>query len=175
MYNIMLGVRKMTKNISDFIEVSNKLEQLGCACSEGIAILPVNFETAKSTDGFKQLSEASTVKTLFRNNQIPFSEIKKTNQKSSYIQNNAFEWIAPTLFVSGAFLSQNPEAVAIALSVIANYVTDFFRGFGGEKNIKLDIIVEKTKSKTCKKISYEGNIDGLKDLAEIVKEVGNEQ
>ena len=162
----------MTTKISDYIDVQAKIHDLGCEDPEGISILPVNFDSATSTDEFLQLSETSTVKTLLRNNEIPFSEVRK--EKPAYIQNNAFEWIAPTLFVSASLLSQHPEIISVSLSVIANYVTDFFRGLSGEKNIKLDIVVEKTKSKTCKKISYEGNVDGLKELANIVKEVGNE-
>lgn len=162
----------MTTNISDYIDVPTKIRELGCDDPDGIAILPVNFEAARSADEFRQLSEASTVKTLLRNNNVLFSEVRK--EKPSYIQNNAFEWIAPTLFVSASLLSQQPETISVSLSVIANYVTDFFRGFSGEKSIKLDIVVERTKSKTCKKVSYEGSVEGLKELADIVKEVGNE-
>lgn len=81
----------MTTNISDYIDVSQKMGELGCARSDGISILPVNFEMAASVEEFRQLSEASTVKTLLRNNNIPFSEIKNGNEKPGYIQNNAFE------------------------------------------------------------------------------------
>lgn len=164
----------MTTNISDYIQVSEKLNELGCDYPESIALLPMNFDSATSTENFRQLSEASTVKTLFRNNHISYNEIRKANEKTAYIQNNAFEWIAPILFVSASLLSQNPESISISLGVIANYLTDFFKGFSGEKKIKLDIVVEKTKSKYCKKISYEGDIEGVRELFDIVKEVGNE-
>ena len=73
-----------------------------------------------------QLAEASTIKTLFRNNDIPYSEIRRENEKSSYIQNSAFEWIGPTLFLSAVLLSEKPEIIAIALNVIANYLTTVF-------------------------------------------------
>jgi hypothetical protein len=61
--------------------------------------------------------------------------------------------------------------VSLALNVLGNYATDFFKGTNPTPNIKLNIVVEK-KNKTCKSISYEGPVDGLKDLRNIVREVG---
>ena len=109
----------MKTNISDYIQVFEKLDELGCSYSGGIAILPENFETATPTTSLMQLAEASTIKTLFRNNDILYSEIRKENEQSSYIQNNAFEWIGPTLFFPTSLLLDNPEITAIALGVIA--------------------------------------------------------
>ena len=164
----------MKTEISDYIHVSRKLDELGCNYSEGVAILPVNFETATSKEGFSHLAEASTLKTLLNSSNIPYSEIRKKDEKTSYIHNNAFELIVPTLLFSASLLSHNPEAISVSLSVIANYLTDFLKGSGRGKNVKLDIVVEKTKSKTYKKISCEGNIDDITKLPDIVKEVANE-
>lgn len=163
----------MTTNISDYINVSDQLEKLNGIQPEGISILPVAFDALDSFSDQRSYSEASTVKTLMRNNNIPFSEIYKSSQKPKYIQNNSFEWVAPTLFISSFFLTQNPALVAIALSVIANYATDFLKGHSGEKKIKIDIVVETSQDKKCKKISYDGNVDGLKNLEKIIKEVGD--
>ena len=62
-----------------------------------------------------------------------------------------------------------PSSLSLSLNVIANYATDFLRGVSGNPNVKLDIVVEKN-DKTCKKISYEGSIDGLKDLPAVIRE-----
>ena len=164
----------MTTNISDYIQVFEKLDELGCKYSEGIAILPENFETATSTTSLIQLAESATIKTLFRNNDIPYSEIRRENEKPSYIQNNAFQWIGPTLFFSASLLLGNPEMIAIALGVIANYLTDFFKGADGDKIAKLNIVVGNPKSENFKHISYEGHIDGIPSLADVVREVSNE-
>ena len=166
----------MTTNISDYIQVFEKLEELGCSYSEGIAILPEDFETATPATSLMQLAETSTIKTLFRNNDIPYSEIRKENEQSSYIQNNAFEWIGPTLFFPASLLLDNPEITAIALGIIANYLTDFFKGFPGKNKVKLDVVVEttdpRTLTKTYKRIRCEGNADDIAKLDDFIEKIG---
>ena len=166
----------MKTNISDYIQVFEKLDELGCSYPEGIAILPENFETATSATDLRHLSKASTIKKLFRSNGIPHSEIRKENEKPAYIQNNAFEWVAPTLFVSASVLSANPEIISVSLGVIANYLTDFFKGFPGEKKVKLDVVIEtndpSTHTKTYKRICCEGNADEIVKLDGFVEKIG---
>jgi len=164
----------MATNISDYVNVRQKMADLGCRYPHGLALLPANFEHASSIAEFRQVSEAATVKALFRNEQLPHDEIVKPDQRPPYIQNNHFEWVAPTIFISYALFSQNPQCVSVALSVIANYATDFFKGMSGNKSIKLDIVVEKTKTKTCKKITYQGDVQGLKELPSVIREVADE-
>jgi len=65
-------------------------------------------------------------------------------------------------------------AVSIALNVIGNYLTEFFRGIPGKKRVRLNIVVEKKRDRTCKKISYDGDVQGLNSLADIIKEISNE-
>ena len=166
----------MKTNISDYIQVFEKLDELGCSYSEGIAILPENFETATPKTSLKQLSQASTIKKLFRSNGIPYSEIRQENEQSSYIQNNAFEWIGPTLFFPTSLLLDNPEITAIALGVIANYLTDFFKGFSGQNKVKLDVVLEttdpRTLTKTYKRIRCEGNADEIAKLDDFIEKIG---
>ena len=139
-----------------------------------MAFLPGNFESASSIDDLVQLPETATIKTLFRIEQIPHSDITSKAQRPPYIHNNAYEWIAPTLFVSSAVILDNKISISLALNVLANYITDFFKGTGENHEVKLDIVVETTKTGSFKKLSYQGNVDGLKELHDIVKEVGNE-
>ena len=60
--------------------------------------------------------------------------------------------MAPILFVSAALFSQNPDLVSLALNVIGNYATEFFRGERGEHEVRLDVVVEKKRNETYKKI-----------------------
>lgn len=164
----------MKTNISDYIHVFEKLDELGCSYSEGIAILPVNFETATPTTTIAQTMETLAIGKLFRMNDVPCSEIRRENEEPSYMGYRSAEWVLPTLFFSAALLSENPAIVSISLSVIANFITDRIKGTGRKQTGKLDVVIEKNKSKTYKKISYEGPIDEIPKLDEIVKEVLNE-
>jgi len=139
-----------------------------------MAILPTNFEFVAARTDFRQLSEAATVKTLFRTNSVPLDDFLPPSERASYLQNNSFEWLAPTLFISSSLLIDNPAAVSVALGVLSNYITEFLKGTPGQKRAKLDIVVERSGDMSCKKISYEGDVEGIKSLAEIVRQISNE-
>ena len=164
----------MKTTITEYLNVGQKIADLGCQFPTGLALLPANFESAMSSADFRQVSKAATVKTLFRNAGLPHGDITDKGQRPPYIHNNSFEWVAPTVFVSAALFSENPNYVSIALSVIANYATDFFKGMTGTKTVKLEIVVEQTKARTCKKLSYEGDVDGLQALPEIIRGLSDE-
>lgn len=164
----------MSTSISDYINIHKRIVDLGCIQPTGLALLPANFESASSIADFRQVSEAATVRTLLRGSNVPLDEIVSEAQKPPYIQNNSFEWVAPTLFVSASVLSQNPNYVSVALSVIANYVTEFFKGMSGEDEVKMEIVVERTKSKTYKKVTYKGPPEGLKELQSVIRAVSDE-
>lgn len=161
----------MTTNISDYLNVDEKIRLLGGQMPTNLALLPANFETAASLTDFRQVSEAATVRTLFRQAGIKLDDIGTPGQRFPYVQNNAFEWVAPTLFVSAALLSENQSSISIALGVIANYATDFFKGMSGKNQITLEVIVERTKSQTYKRVSYKGDPEGLKSLPKIIGEM----
>lgn len=91
-----------------------------------------------------------------------------------YLDVKSFEWIGPTLLVTGAFASQNQAAISVALNVISNYLTDWFKGTPEKNTAKLQIIVEKTKSKQFVKIDYEGPPEGIKNLPPIIFDTSNE-
>ena len=164
----------MKTNISDYIHVFEKLDELGCSYSEGIAILPLNFETATPTTTIEQLMGTFAIEEFFRKNDVPCSEIRRENEKPSYMGDRSAEWVLPTLFFSASLLSENPAVVSLSLGVIANFLTDRIKEIDRKPPVKLDIVTEKNKGKTYKKISYEGPIDGISKLADIVKEVLNE-
>ncbi len=164
----------MTTTISEYIDVRQRISDLGCFSPAGLALLPSNFETASDISTFRQVSTSATVRALLRTSSVPLDELFSKEQRPPYIQHNAFEWVAPTLFVSIGVLSQNASYLSVALSVIANYATDFFNGMIGENQVQMDIVIERSKSKICKKITYKGPPEGLKDLPEVIRAASDE-
>ena len=88
-------------------------------------------------------------------------------------QNNAADWVGPIIFVAGSLWSQNPLAISVALNVIGNYLTDFFRGAETRK-AKLEFIVEKTNDRTYKHLTYEGGAEGIAALEKVIRGMANE-
>jgi len=168
-----MPISAATTKITDYVDVNKKMADLCCRYPERMALLPINFESATSIAELLQASEAATIKKLLVAEGLPFDDIVDRHQRPPYVKNKNFEWVPPVLFVSASLYSQNPELVSVALNILANYATDFFKGMRGAHEVSLNIVVEK-KNKTYKKIVYQGPIEGLKDLVEVIREVGNE-
>ena len=62
---------------------------------------------------------------------------------------------------------QNPELVSIALNVLSNYISDYFKGHK-EPNVKLNIVVQKSEIEYTN-FMYEGPKDGLKEIEKVIK------
>lgn len=165
----------MTIEITDYPNVRQRIQELDCIEPLEIALLPNNFESVDSATEFRQVSEAATVKTLLKSENIPLSEIVPPERRPVYEQNNAVEWLGPIFFVSANLISQNPELVTMVIDIIASHLTDRFRGFGSGTKVKLGIVVEQSKENSCKNFSYEGPLEGLRNLPEIIKATENEQ
>jgi hypothetical protein len=157
----------------DYLDVEEKLQELGCRQAIGLTLLPANFTTASSIDEFRQFSEVATVKTLFREAGLSLTEIVDREQRPRYIQNNFSDWVGPTLLITSSLWSQNPYAISLALNVISNYLTDLFKGTKANI-VKLDFVVKRTKSSTYKRLIYEGDIAGIGTLEKLLRDVANE-
>lgn len=151
--------------ISDYINVRDKYQVEKWDLKEDIAFIPSNLEF--ETNEYFYANSVKSLKTVFRNNDLNFDVID--SKEIAYQQLNSFEWIGPTLFFGVSMLSDNQHLISISLSVIASYLTDFFRGTSGDNKVKLDIVVEKEKNKIYKKIQFEGSVDSLKDLPRVIK------
>ena len=167
----------MKIQVSDFVNVKVKAKALGCNIPTTITVLPYEFENAQSKNDLCYEGVAQTLKGLFQDNGIPETPLEQEGEefpsllKESWVE----EWIGPTIFVSFALLSENPNLISIALNVISNYLTDWFKARGNKpilpNKATLDIAVEQ-KDGTCKKLHYEGPGSDLGEVANIVRELG---
>jgi hypothetical protein len=165
----------MSFEITDYCDVHDRAEILGLNAPNGLSFLPRHFDTASSIDELVHESAVQTVRILFRENDLQESRIEGEGQRIPCIQENEFAIVLPTLFVGSMILSQNPHLISVALNVISNYCTDFFKGIPGRNKVVLNIVVEDKNCKKTKKIHYEGQADGLKELSEIVGKVFNNE
>jgi len=161
----------MGAEVHDYVSVSEKLKSLGVSLQNGLAILPGNLATATSIDELRQQVESDTVRTLLRANKIHYVEIFGEDDQPPYLQQYSFEWFGPTLFVSAGLLAQDPNVLSVTLGVITNYLYDLFKG-NKEGKASLDVIFQQADG-SCKQIRYSGPADGLSEIAEIVKSLGD--
>lgn len=163
----------MATQVFEYINVKERALELGCNVPTGFALLPANFETAKCKDELIHENTVPTIRTLWRQKGISETKLEKEGIKFPYTQKNAFEWVAPTIFVSYSILSQNSYAITVALGVISNYLTEWFKSILGNKKVKLDIVVERVEGKEFTRIHYEGDVNGLNELSRTISGVRN--
>lgn len=157
--------------ISDYLDVKKRAQEIGCNVPETLAILPRNFENARTKEDLVYESSTLTVRKLWEQNKITETPLEKHGERFLLLAEHGLEWIGPTIFVTAMLLSQNPSLVTIALNVISNYLTDWFRGVVKERQkVRINFIVE-TKNGDCKKLEYEGELEGLKSLPQVIKTV----
>ncbi len=159
----------MSMELRDYPSVSDRAKALGLSAPTGLAILPENLTDATTATELRFADGTATVRTLFRNDGIDHELLIATGERPQHLVLKDADWYGPTLFIAAALATENPQLVSIALSLIANYLTDFFKGRGGRSTAKLQVVVEKGPDGTCKMLSYEGDISGIADLKKAVQ------
>ncbi|SOU86809.1 hypothetical protein [Tenacibaculum dicentrarchi] len=160
----------------EYINVRDKIKELSLNNGNGLIFLPYNFENTTDVKEFIYDDSVKVVNKLWRNENINIERLENDISETKYYQENDITWIGPTVFIAYTFWSENQNLMAISLSVVANYLTDFFKGKTGSPKIKLEYIVEKnpkTKSKNVR-FSYEGDIQGLDKLPKILEKLKDE-
>jgi hypothetical protein len=159
--------------IEDYVDVYARADDLGCRRPSGLAFLPRGFADALERDELADESPVRTLRVLWRQAGLVDVRIEPDGERFPTVKENAFEWAGPIIFVAASLVSQNPNAVSIALGVVSNYVTEFFRGVGGPKKARLDIVVEKTSEQGSifKRVHFEGGPEELQHVADVVREV----
>ena len=159
--------------ISDYVDVKKRAKELGYNKPISFALLPRNFETAKSKSELVHESTTPTIRTLWRQNNIVETRLEEEGEKLPYAQEKAFVWVGPTIFISIALFSQNPLIISVALNVISNYLTDWFKGIPKDSRKAKLSIVRETKNGDYEKVEYEGPPEGIKELPKIIQEMHN--
>ncbi len=152
------------------IEESNlldKLKELEIDIPESLTFLPENISEVSNKSDFIFADSTTDFKKVFRLNELGATELN--SDSSIYRSRKSSDFYGPAIFISLSMLSANPHLIAIAINIASEYCMDFFKGTLGKKKVKLDIYVEIHKKKTVKKISYEGDAEGIKDLTNVIK------
>lgn len=137
-------------------------------------ILLLPFAPEKAVDGSERTIYAETTVSVFKKlnssgvkTALAVGELKDLALR----HNRALEWVAPTILFTYAAISQNPNIVSIVLNVISSYLYDIFKGKTDETNANCTFVYRGRKDSSCKKVTYKGPIDGLKDVEGIIREL----
>ncbi len=148
-----------------YTEVDSKIHKY--ISSSEIILLPSNWNQDKE-ENFIYSENTVTIKKLLKNNNIPVS-ILNFKPDSKITNNRNIDWVSPIIFISAAFVSSNSDAVSISLSIIANYLTDYFKGNKSDPNVKISLYFERHDGE-IKEASYSGPTSGLDKFQQSIKE-----
>lgn len=144
----------MNYSVSDYTTIAHKFRDLGIISPENISFLPDNIDEVDEVDKLYYADSVVDLKKIFKKNHILIDDLTPSN--SRYMVKKSADWYGPALFIGYSLFSENDKLVSVTLSVIANYVTDFFKGSFGNKTIKFDIVIETKKGKEYKKSLMKG-------------------
>lgn len=161
----------MSISIDNFVNVKERAAELDCNIPHTLAILPRNFSTAKLKTDLLHESSAPAVRVLLRQTEIVEIKLEKSGEKFNAVTERGNEWIAPIIFLGASLLNENPHATSILINILSNYLTDLFKGIPGNNKVCFDIVVERHEDEEFVKIHYEGNVEGLSGVPEVVSEV----
>jgi hypothetical protein len=161
----------MAFTVEDYVRVDERSRELGCSLPTSLAVVPIRFESANSRADLRTASHTETVLKFFKSEGIPVESFLPEPDALPYVVNKHFQWLGPTLFVPLALVNENPQLVSLAIGVLSNCITDFFKGIPQrQRNVQFDIVVETEGVRTYKKISYDGGVEGLDALPKIIRE-----
>lgn len=159
----------MSITIEDYVRVDERAEALGCSFPSALAVVPMHFETAETRADLRNASHTETVIKFFKEQGIAIHSFLPEDEHLPYLVNKDFQWLGPAIFIPIALLNENPQIVSLAIGVLSNCITEFFKGIPKrQRNVKLVLIVETDGNRAYKKITYEGDIEGLRSLPKII-------
>jgi hypothetical protein len=165
----------MDIKLSEYVSVAERADELGLQVPGSLAILPRNFDTADTPEALYHESSTLDLRRLLRQAGIIETPIEPPGVKIPTISEKYYEFIGPLLFFGASSWIGNESPIEMSMSVIGNYLTDVFKRTTGQKKARLGFVLERTKSRTCVRLDYEGRGDDFGQLVALIKEIMNEQ
>lgn len=152
--------------IEDF-DPGKQSDLLECVTNNDLIFLPENIED----DALEYVYPESTsdIKKIFRVNNL--ASFYLCSDKPKLRARKSADWYGPALFINFTILTQNPDLINITMNLISSYLYDFFKGSPKNKNVKFEIVIQNEQKKGFQKIKYEGDIDGIKELDAVIKQL----
>ncbi|MFT3844748.1 MAG: hypothetical protein QM725_06835 [Lacibacter sp.] len=151
---------------SDFLNLADKFLQ---EPKLNLTFLPENLNEVQDSEKFIYSESTTDIRKVFRLDNIPIDYL--TNDKPILRARKSADWFGPTLFIGFSILTDSPTLINISLNILSNYLYDFFKGTVSNKKVKFELVVESKRNKEFRKITYEGPVEGIKDLEGVIKQL----
>jgi hypothetical protein len=140
--------------------------------NSNLIFLPENLNEIQDSSKFIYPETTTDIRKIFKKENIIIDYL--TSDKPILRSRKSADWFGPTIFIGFSILSQNSNLINISLNLLSSYLYDFFNQSISKKKVKFHVVIENKKNKEFRTISYEGPVDGIKELAGVIKEFRND-
>lgn len=134
-----------------------------------LTFLPENLNEVEDSEKFIYSESTIDIRKVFSLDNITVDYL--TNDKPILRARKTADWFGPALFIGFSVLTENSTLINISLNLLSSYLYDFFKGTVSNKKVKFEIVIERRKSKEFQKITYDGTVEGIKDLEGVIKQL----
>ena len=158
----------MTIVVEEHVSVRTRAEELGCRLPNGLAMLPENFSSAAAGDDLHFRSEAATVRKLLSEGGLDADRLMADRDRTMFVHNGSYDWAVPAIFIGSEVLKANPDVASVIVDLVRDHVKELFGGLKSDRRVSLEVVIENSRG-LCRKVKYEGDAEGLKDVNRIVR------
>lgn len=157
----------MPIEIADAANVRKKLRTLGCDQPRGLAVLPVNLDTARSVEELVLGGEAATIAQVLRAAKLPLTDVLP-GRRLPFRLRRSFDWDGGILFV-GMF--ETIANIVSSFEAIRVHLRDQFPNSSRKPVVRLEVRIETTETGSCKSIRFCGSEEALEELHRVIQEI----
>ncbi len=150
------------------LDISKKLEELELTFPSNLTFFPENFDDAKTKNDFVFTDSMLDLNKIFKQeNRISIDALGQDTEL--YRSRKSADIYLPAMFFGLSLITENPTILSVSLNVLSNYVYDLCKGTSGKKTAHINFYIETKEKGKVKKLSYNGDVAGLKELDNIIK------
>ena len=162
----------------EYIDVEARLKELGLPESNGLMVLPRNFETAKPGDALQYQSTLPDIERLLAKTNLPVAKVPD-EIKTEQIEDRDIAWVVPVIYVSYEVINNNPEWAKILFENIVEYLKKRYSEVFENKQVQIDLVKQNLKDKktgafTYERYQYKGNGRGIDEFRRSIEEMHKE-
>ncbi len=147
--------------------IEENLKRLNLELPNQLSFLPENIETAKKKDDFIFTESMVELNKYFKLGHLKLDVLGGDTEL--YRSRKNADIYLPAIFFSLSVISENPELVSILLNILSSFIYDNLKGTIGKKTAHVELHIESREKGKVKRIDYNGDAEGLKELKNIIK------
>jgi hypothetical protein len=162
----------MPVKVMEYTDVAARAEELGCRVPVGIALLPGNFQAARSAAEFCYHEAVPSVRSAWRNvGLIDGGPDRRPRPYPTNARGYANQPVPLTVFFGAGLQRGGAGLVTLALGMVAAVLTERPGSGAGPRDIRFDAIVERPDQNGYILLAYNGDACEIVALAKPVREI----